>query len=106
MPSRSARLSVTASAGAAFLAMLRWGTLSNMQRLMLFLFTSSSPVTASLPPDPQGFVCLMQLSTRQEDVVIDAIALRSHIGTAGPLVLFVMLQRTRCGKSCSAGAHG
>ena len=28
----------------------------------------------------QGFVCLMQLSTRHEDFVIDALALRSHIG--------------------------
>lgn len=28
----------------------------------------------------QGFCCLMQLSTRAEDFVIDAIALRSHIG--------------------------
>jgi hypothetical protein len=28
----------------------------------------------------QGFVCLMQLSTRDEDFVIDALALRSQIG--------------------------
>ncbi|KAG6543945.1 hypothetical protein Mapa_014786 [Marchantia paleacea] len=27
-----------------------------------------------------GFVCLMQVSTRQEDFVVDTIALRSHIG--------------------------
>ncbi|GAQ85964.1 hypothetical protein KFL_002630080 [Klebsormidium nitens] len=34
----------------------------------------------------QGFVCLMQLSTRTEDFVVDAIALREHIGPAlGPV---------------------
>lgn len=34
----------------------------------------------------QGFVCLMQLSTRTEDFVVDAIALREHIGPAlGPI---------------------
>jgi exosome complex exonuclease RRP6 len=30
----------------------------------------------------QGFCCLMQLSTRQEDMVIDVLALRQHIGPA------------------------
>lgn len=28
----------------------------------------------------QGFCCLMQLSTREEDIVIDTLALRSHVG--------------------------
>lgn len=28
----------------------------------------------------QGFCCLMQLSTREEDLIIDVIALRAHIG--------------------------
>ena len=31
-------------------------------------------------PLPQGFCCLMQLSTRSEDLIIDTLALRSHIG--------------------------
>ena len=30
----------------------------------------------------QGFTCLMQLSTRSEDFVVDTIALRSEIGVA------------------------
>lgn len=35
---------------------------------------------------PQGFCCLMQLSTRAEDFVVDALALRSHIGPLlGPI---------------------
>jgi len=34
----------------------------------------------------QGFCCLMQLSTRAEDFVVDALALRSHIGPVlGPI---------------------
>lgn len=34
----------------------------------------------------QGFVCLMQISTRTHDFVVDALALRSHIGPIlGPL---------------------
>ena len=34
----------------------------------------------------QGFCCLMQLSTRAEDFVVDALALRSHIGPLlGPI---------------------
>jgi hypothetical protein len=34
----------------------------------------------------QGFVCLMQLSTRKEDFVVDTIALRDHIGPMlGPI---------------------
>ena len=28
----------------------------------------------------QGFCCLMQLSTRQEDFLVDVLALRAHIG--------------------------
>ena len=28
----------------------------------------------------QGFCCLMQLSTREEDFVVDVLKLRSHIG--------------------------
>jgi len=27
----------------------------------------------------QGFVCLMQISTRSEDFIVDTLALRSHI---------------------------
>jgi exosome complex exonuclease RRP6 len=30
----------------------------------------------------QGFVCLIQLSTRSEDIVIDALELRAHVGPA------------------------
>lgn len=30
----------------------------------------------------QGFCCLMQLSTREEDFLLDALALRSHLGPA------------------------
>jgi exosome complex exonuclease RRP6 len=30
----------------------------------------------------QGFVCLIQLSTRSEDIVIDALKLRAHVGPA------------------------
>lgn len=34
----------------------------------------------------QGFTCLMQVSTRNEDLIIDTLALRAHIGPAlGPL---------------------
>eukprot|EP00884_Botryococcus_braunii_P001926 jgi/Botrbrau1/11734/Bobra.0195s0061.1 len=34
----------------------------------------------------QGFCCLMQISTRKEDLLIDALALRSHLGPMlGPL---------------------
>lgn len=33
----------------------------------------------------QGFTCLIQLSTRAADYVVDALALRSHIGEAGTL---------------------
>eukprot|EP00850_Spirogloea_muscicola_P010843 SM000065S20192 [mRNA] locus=s65:263503:269381:- [translate_table: standard] len=34
----------------------------------------------------QGFTCVMQLSTRTEDFVVDVLALRSHIGQAlGPI---------------------
>eukprot|EP00850_Spirogloea_muscicola_P013094 SM000087S23376 [mRNA] locus=s87:380220:386117:- [translate_table: standard] len=34
----------------------------------------------------QGFTCVMQLSTRTEDFVVDVLALRSHIGEAlGPI---------------------
>jgi hypothetical protein len=31
----------------------------------------------------QGFCCLMQLSTRSEDLVIDTLALRQHVGAKG-----------------------
>lgn len=30
----------------------------------------------------QGFTCLMQLSTREEDFVVDTLALRAHLGAA------------------------
>ena len=30
----------------------------------------------------QGFLCLMQLSTRSHDYVVDLLALRSHVGEA------------------------
>lgn len=30
----------------------------------------------------QGFTCLMQLSTREEDFVVDTLALRAHLGPA------------------------
>jgi exosome complex exonuclease RRP6 len=30
----------------------------------------------------QGFVCLIQLSTRSEDIIIDALKLRAHVGPA------------------------
>lgn len=30
----------------------------------------------------QGFTCLMQLSTRQEDFIVDTLALRAHLGAA------------------------
>lgn len=30
----------------------------------------------------QGFTCLMQLSTRAEDFVVDTLALRAHLGSA------------------------
>ena len=29
---------------------------------------------------PQGFTCLMQLSTRSEDFVVDTLALRNELG--------------------------
>ena len=34
----------------------------------------------------QGFTCLMQISTREEDLIIDTLALMAHVGpTLGPL---------------------
>lgn len=30
----------------------------------------------------QGFTCLMQLSTREWDFVVDTLALRAHLGSA------------------------
>ncbi len=30
----------------------------------------------------QGFTCLMQLSTRQEDFIVDTLALRADLGAA------------------------
>ncbi|KAK9856803.1 hypothetical protein WJX84_004010 [Apatococcus fuscideae] len=34
----------------------------------------------------QGFTCLMQMSTREEDIIIDTLALRAHVGpTLGPM---------------------
>lgn len=49
----------------------------------------------------QGFVCLMQLSTRDEDFVIDALTLRSQIGGQSLSVISPAPNR-----SCSSGAFG
>jgi hypothetical protein len=44
----------------------------------------------------QGFTCLMQLSTRTEDFLIDLLALRSHVRDAlGPLFLDAAVLKVR-----------
>lgn len=44
----------------------------------------------------QGFTCLMQLSTRTVDYIVDTLALRSHIGRVFWLVFAGSCSRYQC----------
>jgi exosome complex exonuclease RRP6 len=50
--------------------------------LSLVLSTPPCPVTPPLPRSYQGFTCLLQLSTRDADWVVDTLALRGQLGPA------------------------
>ncbi|CAI5946566.1 unnamed protein product [Closterium sp. NIES-65] len=52
----------------------------------------------------QGFLCVLQLSTRRKDYVVDAVSLRGHIGPIlGPMFADTRIVKVRLGESQLVG---